>query len=357
MMKKLMAILMTAALLLTVLMTAACSLPDLGELESKLGELAGDETDENGAPVETPTEGGNGSSDSGSDLPYDRDSAQAKLDEFGKTTGYEITFTIIAADGNETVTITGRKGDVWWTCSSDRTSGKALVSNGDTSIAMYECSGGEWTMTSNLVGQDFATLIPMYAATSNVYLFMANTYESELKLVGSEKVAGRDCTKYSYSTGAMGWSMSWNCCVDKELGITLKWRIEANEGGDGGSQQMEVTEFKSGAAVTVPDLPAPGEDYTDYTGAMGWPSNSFTALIPQAPGTVSLSMIQGNQFAAVMKDVSESDFASYVDSLKAKGFSGETQDGIFEGTDANGNTVIVQYSEGQFAVSVEKAAE
>ena len=357
MMKKLMAILMTAALLLTVLMTAACSLPDLGELESKPGELVGEMTDENGAPVETPTEGGNGSSDSGSDLPYDRDSAQAKLDEFGKTTGYEITLKVIGADGGETVTTTGRKGDVWWTYRSDRTSGQALVSNGNTSIAMYECSGGEWTLTSNLVGQDFATLIPMYAATSNIYLFMANTYEDDLKLVGSEKVAGRDCTKYSYSTGAMGWSMSWNCCVDKELGITLKWRIEANEGGNGGNQQMEVTDFKSGAAVTVPELPAPGEDYADYTGAMGWPSNSFTALIPQAPGTVSLSMIQGNQFAASTKDVSESDYASYVDSLKAKGFSGETQDGAFEGTDAAGNTVTVQYSEGMLLVAVVKAAE
>ena len=99
------------------------------------------------------------------------------------------------------------------------------------------------------------------------------------------------------------------------------------------------------------------EDYQDYTGTMGWPDNSFTELIPEAPGTVSLSMIQDGQFSAVLKDVTEDDFKSYVSALEDAGFiknEDESIDGIFSGTNENGNTVTVQFAEGQLVIALTK---
>ena len=356
-MKKILSILMIAAMLMSVLSVVSCSFVNLDELESQLGDIKEKETDEEGTPIENGTTGGNGTTASGgseNELPDSGDSAKAKLEALGKTDGYEITLKVIDVSGNEYSTISCRKGNVWWSYNEDRTEGKALTGD-DTHVIAYAFSDGEWRMTDNLAGQSFDNILPMYATDATIYLYMANMYGSELKYAGEDRVAGRACSKYTYSVGALGASLTWNACVDKELGITLKWKMETASEGERAGTEMEVTSFKTGSDVTVPTLPAPGEEYADYTGAMGWPDNSYTALIPKAPGTVSMSLLQDGRFGAVMKDVTEADYNAYLNELKAKGFTGETQDGIFEGTDAAGNTASVTFSDGQLVIAVTKA--
>ena len=356
-MKKIIAVLLAAILMLSVAVTAGCGKNDVGNSDDKPGKTEGSESDNDNDPEATANNDDNGDSDQEFELPYDKDSAQAKLEELGKTKGYEITMKLKNVDGSETITTSARKGDAWWSFNDDRTSGKALVSRDDKSVTEYDYNDGEWVMTSNLAGQNFSNLLPIYAGTMNIYLYMANTYQSELKHVGSEKIAGRDCSKYSYSAGVPGYSVKWNCCVDKELGITLKWSMETKDGNASGGQEMEVTEFKTGNGVIIPTFPEPGEEYTDYTGAMGWPSNSFTEMIPKAPGTVSLSMIQDGKFSAMLKGVTEAEFNAYVDALKAKGYNGDIQEFLFEGFDDNGNKVSVQFAGDQLLIAVEKNAE
>lgn len=355
-MKKLLALFLAFTMLLSGLVLSSCSLSNNEDNHGKVEDENGDNgNNENHESHENNPSGENQESGSNDNLPIDQDSAQAKLEELGKTDGYEITMKVIDVDGDERINVTGRKGNVWWVYSDDKSSGTALVDRDGTSIISYELDDSEWNMGQNLVGQDFSYILPIYSTTTNVYLFIANAYDGSLKYEGKDNVAGRACSKYSYSTGVMGASLSYAACIDDLTGVTLKWIIETTSEGVTGSQQMEVLSFKTGSSVVIPDLPAPSEDYMDFTGAMGWPSNSFTAMIPQAPGTVTTSMIQDNQFAVMLNDVSEDDFNSYVSSLISYGFDGESQDASFEGYDTNGNCVNAVFADGQLAISVTKS--
>ncbi len=346
-MKKLLAILLVISLICASFLFTACG----GKNED---EDAGSENEiTDAADTEKDSDGEN--EDEG--LTYDKDSAQAKLAELGEKDGYEISFKVTEAGGDVTEYTTGRKENIWWTLSGGE--GMACMQNGDTGVTTYEYDGTEWTISSNLVGQDIDDIISIYGTAYTVYLFFANAFEDSLEKDGHDTIAGRSCTIYKYEVSALDASVIWNACVDDELGITLRWGLDMNSAEDSSFASMEVTSFKSGSDVSVPTLPAPGEDYQDFTGAMGWPDNSFTALIPKAPGTVSLSMVQDGQFSAVLKDVTEDDFKSYVSELESAGFTkneDESAEGImFNGTDSDGNTAAVQFGDGQLIVALQKA--
>lgn len=332
---------MTVVLLVTVLSAASCGVDDIiGKFtDNEETTVASDSTDKPDDP-----------DGPGSDIDSKK-AVQDKLYEFGKTTGYEFTMNI-TSNGETSTYTTGFKGNVWWTYEGE--SGMAMVEQKDGFISLYSFDGEEWEIDSNILGQDAQSLRDIYGSALSAYLYNASNYSSTMKKVGSETVAGRSCDKYSYSDSAYTVFASYDASVDKELGITMKWHYTISAGDESGSVGMEITSFNSGSSVTVPTLPDPGEDYMDYSGVLGWPSNSYTALIPQLPGKVSMSAIQDGQFVAISSGVTAADFSAYVAALQAKGFEGELNDTIFTGTNSDGISVMTLFSDGSITVSVSK---
>lgn len=356
-MKKLLTILLCCSLLLTVLATASCSaIGGIGEL---ISNLAGEETDDDSdsdidVDVDVDTDEG-GSGNTSGELPYDKDSAQSKLLELGKKDGYEITLTTTNADGETNTYVTGRKGSTIWVITNGK-SGNAFVDDGGQSVTVYNYNDGTWSLENTMVGQGLENLAAVYTVSVNTYLFIANSYEDSMTRTGTGKVVGRDVIKYTYSAGNFAAAAKFNADVDKALGITLKWKIEVAADGQRAGTEMEVTSFKTGSSVTLPDLPAAGEEYMDYSGALGWPDNSFTALIPQAPGKVSMSGIQGDNFVCMAKEVSDADYRTFLSGVMAKGFDGTEQGPTFQGEDAQGNTIQLSFADGTLTIQMTRAA-
>lgn len=347
-MKKILAILLAVLMLLSAGMLASCGGDD--KEDEEVTEKVND--------GEKEADGEKDSEEEKDDPLFDEDSAQAKLEELGKSDGYEIEFTVVQTDGTESKYLTAQQGDAWWTVTEEggEKSGYAAIKISDTNVAVYDYDGETWTLTNNMVSDSIDDIVSIYGVTSRVYLFYANSFKDSLESDGTGKIAGRSCEKYNYKEEFLGNSAEVKAYIDKELGITLKWGYEVKAEDEQGSMQMEVTSFKTGKDVNVPDFPEVGEDYQDYTGELGWPDNSFTEMIPKAPGTVQLSMVQDGQFSASMKDVTEDEFNEYVEVLKDAGFEGTLEEKIFSGDDTDGNVILAQFAEGQLIVQLTKAA-
>ncbi len=350
-MKKLFAVLLASAISLTAVVGAtACSISDLQNLVNQ--------EDEDGDDNDDTTGGGTG----GGEEQTAMEIAQGKIKELGQKSGYEITMTITES-GEEPSTITsGVKENTFWTYyayNGREQEGKASVKQDEHTATLYDYENGEWSVNTTMVMENVDTVCEVTGMTFGVYLFMESPCHDPEYKTGTETVAGRSCDKYYYSSSAFGVSATYSASYDKETGCLLKWHYSYQVSGETASTTMEVTSFKTGGQVTVPVLPDAGEDYTDYTGVIGWPTNSYTALVGTAPGTVSSSMIMNERFFATTKGVSEEEFNNFVNALTQKGFVGEAENGVFNGLDEQGNSVELYYfaSSGDLSITVEKAVD
>ncbi len=277
-----------------------------------------------------------------------------KLAEFGKKTGYEITMNT-NSDGYESTVVLGRKGNAFWVITDG--SGSAFVSTADTEYVLYSFNGEEWESGMKMPTTNFEDTIDIYQSIYAGMLFYA-TPDSSYDNQGSATIAGRPCHKYKYEQSSLGASASILTWIDDELGLTLKWEYDISVTDSSGSTSMEVSSFKTGSDVILPAFPEPSEDYVDYTGAQGWPDNSYTQLIPQAPGTVLVSMIANGQFAAQTSGVTEDDYKAYIDAAKAMGFDMAEEGYSAAGLDSNGNELAVEFDieGGQMMVALSKVA-
>lgn len=79
-----------------------------------------------------------------------------------------------------------------------------------------------------------------------------------LNTAGTVTIAGRTCTKYTYSDSTYGFgnfaSVYFEFCKDNATGVTMKLTAKANANDDSAAYYIEVTDFKTGNSVTVPTL-------------------------------------------------------------------------------------------------------
>ena len=79
----------------------------------------------------------------------------------------------------------------------------------------------------------------------------------------SVQVAGRDCDMYTYSAVAMGVSIEYVFCVDRETGMCLKWEMNAADGMEAASAEYVCTRFETPYVIPIP---ADAIDVTDQHG-------------------------------------------------------------------------------------------
>lgn len=344
-MKRLLSLLLVFTLALSVVMTVGCDSSGNNDPRS--------ETD-NGNPGDGENTGAQG--DNGNNFGYEKSETEKKLAELAAKGGYEIKSDYDLGDGNKQEYVFGAKDDASWYIYGGE--GHAFLRTSEHQVAMYSYENGAWVFNSNLIGDNSEDITAAYTAIFTVNMFWANSYSDELEPAGTTVKCGRKCRTYKYDYSFMSTGSYYTVNVDEETGLTMEYQLTVKAEGQTAAAHYEVTSFKTG--ISMPDLPAPGEDYADYTGELGWPTNSFTEKLPAVNfGTVKLSGISGSAFSAMISGATADNFDTYVAALMDAGFAGERMDmeglKMFQGTNADNCEVTVNLSEGNLTISLQKA--
>ena len=200
--------------------------------------------------------------------------AEQKMEELAAGDGYYLKFTYSTqSDGEATSSGTmyyGYKGDIFWMGSEDF---DIAIKESETKYDYYSKEEGVWKYTSSMTKEQAEQygLEKTYKQLATSWFFWGNTYDGQLKKGKDVTVAGRKCHTYTYEysssadaqvaailaqQGITSASIKYEIAVDKELGITMKVSVSGGTNESSGSLSYEVTEFKTGSAVEVPDLPA-----------------------------------------------------------------------------------------------------
>lgn len=204
--------------------------------------------------------------DNYANLPIDRDESEQLMKNLAQTDGYEITFLYGENEAVGTYAMLC-KGDVFCLTAKDEDgyeAGTGIVFE-DDKCHLYRLEDGEWTFQYTAEGSEAEEYRELYTGQYSFLLYYGNTFDGMLKKGKSAKIAGRDCTIYTFDYnvgGAIGGmaglgSYSYKAYVDDALGITLKLEFEVSQQGESGTIHYEITSFKTGSAVTVPTFPEP----------------------------------------------------------------------------------------------------
>ena len=69
----------------------------------------------------------------------------------------------------------------------------------------------------------------------------------------SEKVAGRECDKFTYSVGLFGYGLEYTFCIDIETGMCLSWKLGASAGAEGsGSTEFACKKLETPYEIQFP---------------------------------------------------------------------------------------------------------
>ena len=209
----------------------------------------------------------NGGDDEANDsVEITQEESQAKLEKMEED-GYLLTFHY-SDDEEDSGTFTiGAKGNVVWIITEE--DGVALVEDSEK-VHYYSYTKDEgYKFEATVTKDQEGSLVNSYKLAYTGWLYWANSYNGSLKKGADAKVAGRSCYTYDLDLAGIGGiigtlagvtSLKYKVYVDKELGLTLKVEFAATADGESSSFSYEVTEFKTGSAVSVPTLPEPTSD-------------------------------------------------------------------------------------------------
>ena len=189
----------------------------------------------------------------GQKLEVTKAEAEQRMKTLATEEGYEISFKTTEDGEASEVTTIGMKGAYFWT-----------ESNGSKEMAFAEENAYtpfEWDSEESMFKK--GTKIEVEGAydllvnVATAHFYMANAYDG---LDGFRKVkdltyVGRSATEYKYHQNAYGLAeVTIDLIIDKDTGITLYWDASGhNYEGEGGQAGYQVTSFKTGAQVVVPD--------------------------------------------------------------------------------------------------------
>ena len=83
------------------------------------------------------------------------------------------------------------------------------------------------------------------------YMTMYVDFKEQLKMSGTETIAGKSCDKYLFDYDFLGSKLKYEYYIDKETGVCMKFYIEGSGAESAGQFTFECTEFKTDG-VTLP---------------------------------------------------------------------------------------------------------
>ena len=208
----------------------------------------------NGAGGGDDAGGGNSGNAAAGGIPSS-EQVSAKL----KTLDYDIVVEIVALGDSEAMSMEmARKGNIYWFDIGEMAMAYKLA--GDTCYYYMRIPDESGNITWMYVGEDSADSIE--DAMENYFdesLFAASNIPVDLVNAGSAVVAGRRCTKYTWSDSAAGATVSETVYIDNETGLCLKLEASDSVNGQSEGASFEVKSFKTGDDVVAPVLPDPAQ--------------------------------------------------------------------------------------------------
>lgn len=246
-MKKLLALFIAALMLLSL---TACNLGD------SLGQKDGDEVM----------------------MEYDQEEMQEKLDKLKNEKGVLIEMTVTSTETGEapevgTITYAENKDAFYFKSEEDEI--MFDFSNPDKCVTYEKNTDGTWEKYDTVYAESGITREQMEASASlytmalTGYLGNYSQFAGQMMTVTSDKVAGRNCDKFTYSMMFMGVGVEYTFCVDKETGMCLEWKMKAAAGMEGSATvEYTCTRFETPYTITFP------KDAVDVTDGSGNNNNN-----------------------------------------------------------------------------------
>lgn len=221
--------------------------------------------------------------------------AQQKLEAMANDTGFEISIRYSTQgspdpqDNGEWTVVYGSKQDNFWvrTDAGSDASGWAIKKDG-TSYHQYYWSNNAWEFQETLNAEAAAAYEQLNSSFISGLVFAVydnSAFLGKLAKSGTETIAGRTCDKWTYSMALGADSVSFAYCLDRELGICMKYTVETG----GTTASYEVTAFNTSPAV--PAFPEPSGGGTTPGGeTTEWPTALLAQTYPDGP---TFPVIQG----------------------------------------------------------------
>ena len=211
---------------------------------------------------DAPEDNGGSDDGSGTGAVISAEEAAAKLNQIGD---YVIVSEVTSTGSEPEVYELGRKGNTYWAFYEGDYD--AFVIDGENIHTYYgdEGAGGkiEWTFDETVpyTEDGMESYIDNMQIAFSTWLYYGNYLASALEKNGSGSVAGRSCTRYTYSNtvsyGVEYASATYDVYIDNATGVTMKVVMSGSTNEGSGSFSYIVKSFKTGNSVTAPNLPEP----------------------------------------------------------------------------------------------------
>lgn len=235
---KLLKLIMTGLLVLTTVAFISC------------GETPADDDNSGENTEETNTE-----NDSGEII-----TAEESTNKLKALGDYDIVAEVVIIDGETISMELAKKGNIYWFSSYGVSTAYQL--SDDTFYSYMGTEDDSGTMTWMQMGSEKSdkladTLKEMDEKFENS-LFCAEGLADGCTKSGSETIAGRKCTKYTWadsaSYGDTTVSAEKYVYIDDETGICMKMVASESSNGESSTGSFEVKKFLTGSAVIAPNL-------------------------------------------------------------------------------------------------------
>ncbi len=194
-------------------------------------------------------------------LNFDKDEVFNKLKNYGKTTGFDITFdtkTIQDGQTSENSMEVAMKDNMVWLVTEGTYTGAEY---NETSVTLFTSEDGVTFDTTEYGPEQLENKTPEeffedLLDTYTSFFYFADMYKTlGLTKVRNMVYANREAAEYSFEFYYGGVGATYKTYIDDELGINLYFFADAtDEDGNKTSTEFKVTAFLSGNQVKKPNI-------------------------------------------------------------------------------------------------------
>ncbi len=297
-------------------------------------------------------------------LNYDYEKMEENLTQLKEDKGLLIEMTVVSTETGEkpeSESITYAENANAFYYSGDGTEIMFDFSDESKCVTYEKQSDGTWTKydtvyaDSGITREQMEASASLYTVALTGYLGNYSQFAGQMMKVTSDKVAGRDCDKFTYSMMFMGFGVEYNFSVDKETGMCLKWEMSAAAGMEGSaSVEYTCTKFESPYTITFPknavDVTEPSGSQGDYDDGTpsGTPSGTQGGSI-SGIDDVDINAILSGATSVVYGNLTEAEKQALIEEGKKEGVDVSFgADGTMTIVDTDG-TVMIQQPDGSWA--------
>ena len=196
----------------------------------------------------------------GEKLSFDKDEVFNKLKNYGKTTGFDITFdtkTIQDGQTSENSMEVAMKDNMVWLVTEGTYTGAEY---NETSVTLFTSEDGVTFDTTEYGPEQLENKTPEEFFEDLLDTYTSVFYFADMyKTLGLTKVrnmvyANREAAEYSFEFYYGGVGATYKTYIDDELGINLYFLADATDEEGKTTTEFKVTSFLSGNQVSKPNI-------------------------------------------------------------------------------------------------------